>query len=64
MFYYGDRPSRLALSEGCGMVSGRELIAELSKYKGVKYYTYLKQVCQKYKKSQKSRIRRKNAFLI
>ena len=50
MFYYGEEQSRLLISDGLKAESDhRQLIKELSKYKGVKYYTYLCRVAEKYK---------------
>ena len=50
MFYYGEEQSRLLISDGLKAESDhRQLIKELSKYKGVKYYTYLCRVAERYK---------------
>ena len=47
MFYYGEEQSRLLISSGLKAgVDHRQLIKELSKYKGVTYYTYLCRVAE------------------
>lgn len=49
MFYYGEEPSRLLLASGVGAQDDhRSLIKELSRWKGVRYYTYLSGVVQRY----------------